>query len=611
MSSSIVGNWGSRRFAMLAAVVTLLAALIAAPAAFANPTVIGSFPAPGGGADAFDPSTGDLFVLSQTGPTTFAINKYSLPGGGSLGTFGTGNLVNPADLAFSNGRLFVTDTLNTGQGVVEVFNPTTNTFITSHPVTPTTGSHFLTGIFAEPGAGPMYVGDTSAAELLTSTDGGITWTPVASGLSSIDGIVGDGSLLDVARNNTIVQLNPANGFSVVGSPHAIAGTSGNRGLGVIGGGVLVSDFFDAKLNFCTNVFANCAPITTTPTLQFPGFIGTDCHGNAFLPDPGPGKIFIISSNPTFMGGACQPPPVDAQFGKPVAFGGGNGIAVDALGQAYITGSTTIVDPSTAASTKPGTLVFGLPNGAFSFTPFSPALGTCNGFSCPLKGLSPGSSDPLSFSFKDPLKLTPGRLDDINATLTFNGSTEAGTLILRYETIGFETGVSSSPLSPTPPGPSPDLSAFASSKKGGKKFHGFEGKFTTGLPAGKSNRLAPNAVDPNQTVKVDFALVRTKSAAGKASAAAASNCLYYTGGTRFKQAKPVAGKCHAVVWQPAKILPGSDRWYYGYDPGHPLPAGTWTAYVRAITRAGIGSPSIRDQYYNSPYRYVFVCRPNHC
>lgn len=95
-------------------------------------------------------------------------------------------------------------------------------------------------------------------------------------------------------------------------------------------------------------------------------------------------------------------------------------------------------------------------------------------------------------------------------------------------------------------------------------------------------------------------------------AASAKCFDYVGKGKVKAQKVKNGVCTGFVWRNATISTSHpDNWFYGFDPAHPLPAGTWTAYVRAITRAGIGDPSIIDQYKKSPYRYVFACRPGKC
>lgn len=139
--------------------------------------------------------------------------------------------------------------------------------------------------------------------------------------------------------------------------------------------------------------------------------------------------------------------------------------------------------------------------------------------------------------------------------------------------------------------------------------GLGGTFSSNLPPGVVNPLAPDTADPNAVIRLDIAIVAGRPA-GSVRAAAA-RCTYYAGHGRLRRAPPRRGGCLDLIWLTARIRPSSREWFYGFDPGHPLPAGTWTAYIRPITRAGIGDPSVRDQYKASPYRYVFVCRPRTC
>jgi hypothetical protein len=145
------------------------------------------------------------------------------------------------------------------------------------------------------------------------------------------------------------------------------------------------------------------------------------------------------------------------------------------------------------------------------------------------------------------------------------------------------------------------------------------------PSGQSD-LAPGAPDPNEVVKVQVALVRSSPGrTARASGTRTVDCLYFTGHGHYRSGRGGRHGCLALSWVNARIelgsaasvgaaraiLPFSGAWFFGFDVGHPLPAGTWTAFVRAINRAGIGDPSIRDQYRNSPYRYVFACQPRKC
>jgi hypothetical protein len=68
-------------------------------------------------------------------------------------------------------------------------------------------------------------------------------------------------------------------------------------------------------------------------------------------------------------------------------------------------------------------------------------------------------------------------------------------------------------------------------------------------------------------------------------------------------------CLQLIWRGATIR--GNTWSYAYDPRHRLPAGSYTAFVRAINRAGLGDPSVSNQFKAAPYRRAFVCRPGQC
>jgi hypothetical protein len=136
-----------------------------------------------------------------------------------------------------------------------------------------------------------------------------------------------------------------------------------------------------------------------------------------------------------------------------------------------------------------------------------------------------------------------------------------------------------------------------------------GKFTSSI-AGRTNVLAPGYPDPNAVVRVQLALVRSTARRGARSARVGS-CFYYKGGTSFRRASPGAGGCTALIWRATKVVASASEWVYDFNPSRPLPAGNYTAFVRAITRAGLGDPSITNQFTAAPYRHAFVCRPGKC
>jgi hypothetical protein len=223
-------------------------------------------------------------------------------------------------------------------------------------------------------------------------------------------------------------------------------------------------------------------------------------------------------------------------------------------------------------------------------------------------LAPGAEADGTFAFTEPLPLS----------------------LVPGTDFKFQVGFGTDPAPPWPPSTtfadfpiSDPLATFGPKSQSGDegaprvttrrtRFHGLAGAFSIPLPAGANNDLAPGVPDPNQVVRVDVALVKSSPARRSGHGrAGGTNCLYLTGRGHYRSGHGGSHGCVALSWVPAHIQPFSDNWYYGFDPAHPLPAGTWTGFVRAITRAGIGDPSIRDQYKNSPYRHVFVCRPHHC
>jgi hypothetical protein len=140
-------------------------------------------------------------------------------------------------------------------------------------------------------------------------------------------------------------------------------------------------------------------------------------------------------------------------------------------------------------------------------------------------------------------------------------------------------------------------------------------------------LAPGVADPNEVVKVQVAIIRTrKTVKGhrpseiderlKAQTAARSCPFDYLGGGRFApegESRPSKGKvvCEGFIWRNGVIVPRSHQWYLRLDPKHPLPAGSYIAYVRALTRAGLGDPAIHDNGRRTSHRRPFVCRPHRC
>jgi hypothetical protein len=45
----------------------------------------------------------------------------------------------------------------------------------------------------------------------------------------------------------------------------------------------------------------------------------------------------------------------------------------------------------------------------------------------------------------------------------------------------------------------------------------------------------------------------------------------------------------LTWQDAKIVPGTDHFYFPFDNAHKPPPGRIYAFTRALTRAGAGDP----------------------
>jgi hypothetical protein len=139
--------------------------------------------------------------------------------------------------------------------------------------------------------------------------------------------------------------------------------------------------------------------------------------------------------------------------------------------------------------------------------------------------------------------------------------------------------------------------FATAAAGGKRVAGLWGTFHSKLPAGTpANVLAPGVADPNQIVKVQVALVLIKGGqpssfleSSKARTSRAPSCFDVKPHGKLGRETFSHGSCQGLVWQDAKIVSGTDRFFFAFDNVHRPPAGRIYAFSRAITRAGAGDP----------------------
>lgn len=282
-------------------------------------------------------------------------------------------------------------------------------------------------------------------------------------------------------------------------------------------------------------------------------------------------------------------------------------------------STVVGNPSSSAATSPTTLGL-VPGGEITLRDvLGPGVtpGTTPGtFNLP--AIAPGGSLSLDATFGDPVALPFGHSQQAVLRLEIGGTPVVNPpSVFIGGGIGTFTGaglIPSNLISGNAPtgGPRARASAPVRTGRGGRL--GVWGTFRSTLPAGATNKLAPGVADPNQITRVQVALVRVTGRpkkiveGAKARKAAAPNCVdvLANGSTQREQVR--RGVCTGLVWLDATIRPGG-RWYYAFNPL--MPTGNFTAYVRAITRAGIGDPSVVDQYAHSVYRYVFYCAVQLC
>jgi hypothetical protein len=139
--------------------------------------------------------------------------------------------------------------------------------------------------------------------------------------------------------------------------------------------------------------------------------------------------------------------------------------------------------------------------------------------------------------------------------------------------------------------------FATVAAGGRRVAGLWGTFHSKLPAGTpANVLAPGVADPNQITKAQVALVLVKGGqpssfleSSKARTSRAPSCFDVKLHGKLKRLPFSHGTCQGLTWQDAKIVPGTDRFYFPFDSAHRPPAGRIYAFSRALTRAGAGDP----------------------
>ena len=256
----------------------------------------------------------------------------------------------------------------------------------------------------------------------------------------------------------------------------------------------------------------------------------------------------------------------------------------------------VQNPSTTAPSDPATISLdsasiGMGYWLDSFT--GPGItGSTPTFTAP--SLPPAGQLKWTASMSLPLTLKPGHYGDYKFDLNVDHLSGYGYELLVNDPLAtfFKSGTKLKPFA-----------ARAAVTR--KRIPVLAGTFTSSIPAGATNVLAPGNPDPNAVVRVQLALVRSTARRG------ARSCFYYKGGTSFRRARPGAGGCTALIWRTTKIVASANQWFYDFNPSRPLPAGSYTAFVRAITRAGLGDPSITNQFTAAPYRHAFVCRPGKC
>jgi hypothetical protein len=254
------------------------------------------------------------------------------------------------------------------------------------------------------------------------------------------------------------------------------------------------------------------------------------------------------------------------------------------------------NPSATAPSDPATISLdpasiGMGYWLDSFT--GPGItGSTPTFTAP--SLPPAAQLKWTASMSLPLTLKPGHYGDYRFDLNVDHLSGYGYELLVNDPLAtfFKSGTKLKPFA-----------ARAAATR--KRVPVLAGTFTSSIPAGATNVLAPGNPDPNAVVRVQLALVRSTAGRG------ARSCLYYKGGSRFRRAAPGAGGCTALIWRTTKIVASANEWFYDFNPSRPLPAGSYTAFVRAITRAGLGDPAITNQFTPAPYRHAFVCRPGRC
>jgi hypothetical protein len=350
---------------------------------------------------------------------------------------------------------------------------------------------------------------------------------------------------------------------------------------------------------------NTSGVATLPVTNFT--VGphslTACYTgtSSFAPSMSPVVPLVVNPvNPA--------PPTSAVIAIAPALDGLTALVQRPLGlQVLAAYDSTIGSPAGAtAATAPTTFSITSPLAGFTASPPS--------FSVP--ALAPGAADKVNFTITVPAPNVLGTVTTVPFQIAVAGSTNADQINVFVPRASVDPRI----VAKLP-------GRFASDARGSSKRHtgpALTGKFTP-EPASAHNNLAPGVADPNEVVKVQVALVQANHAteivesphaqatASRGSAGGPSTtCIDYLGGKRFAREKVRNGVCTGLHWLNATIETGTNKWFYAFDRAHPLPPGKWVVYGRALTRAGLGDPEIRDKFNSPlPYKKVIACGPTNC